>query len=293
MKNYGTLIKKIRTEKGLTQKDIYEGIMTRQTYYLIESNTSMPSFDKFLLILEKLFLSVDEFLSLLDPTVFPNEKFLYQELTELTFNKDKAGLQRLINKVHSLYITTKNKKYLHLQLIAEAMCHEQFHEACFLQTKTLHTIMLPIKEYLLGIDSWHLYELKLLNNSLYCFTLDEAVSLVTLISSKIESSSLSSTTEYQDIKLRIYLNLSFLSLNHQDYSVALHFSKLAIECAQINYRLFERIIAELNCEIAQVLMANQRTTSLRAKELLTLLQSLGFSETFVEYQTILNDNQLE
>lgn len=290
MKNYGTLIKKIRIEKGLSQKDIYEGIMTRQTYYLIESNVSMPSFDKFLLILEKLFLSIDEFLSLLNPTIFPNEKLLYQELAELTLNKDKNGLYLFIKNANRLYKETENKKYWHLQLIAESMFHIHFEEPCLIETKSLEELMLPIKKYLIGIETWHVYELKLLNNSLYCFTLDEAISLVTLIGTKLET--LSYPAEFQDVKLRIYLNLSFLCLKHQNYSAALHFSALAKESAQINYRLFERIVSELNYEIAHSLMEKHECLSPRANQLIQLLQSLDFTETVKEYQEILEENHL-
>lgn len=290
MENYGTLIKKIRIEKSLSQKDIYEGIMTRQTYYLIESNISMPSFDKFLLILEKLFLSIDEFLSLLNPVIFPNEKLLYQELAEFTFKKDKHGLCSFIKRANRFYKKTENKKYLHLQLIAEAMFYINFEEQCFTKTRTLDRLMLPIKKYLIGIETWHLYELKLLNNALYCFTLDEAISLVTLIGSKIEA--LNSTAEYQDVKLRIYLNLSFLCLKRQNYPATLHFSKLAKECALINYRLFERIVAELNYEIANSSMKKHTYLTSRAHQLIQLLQSLDFTATVSEYQEILKDNHL-
>lgn len=277
-------------EKGLSQKDIYEGIMTRQTYYLIESNVSMPSFDKFLLILEKLFLSIDEFLSLLNPTIFPNEKLLYQELAELTFNKDKNGLYLFIKNALRLYKETENKKYWHLQLIAESMFRIHFEEPCLSETKSLEELMLPIKKYLIGIETWHVYELKLLNNSLYCFTLDEAISLVTLIGSKIET--LTYTAEFQDVKLRIYLNLSFLCLKHQNYSAALHFSALAKESAQINYRLFERIVSELNYEIARSSIEKHDCLSPKANQLIQLLQSLDFIETVKEYQEILEENHL-
>lgn len=290
LKNHGTLIKKIRLEKGLSQKDIYEGIMTRQTYYLIESNSSMPSFDKFLLILEKLFITVDEFLNLLDSEHFPTEKTLYHELTKIIFNKNQNELSTLIKKTNQLYKKTNNTKYFHLKLIAQAMFYIHFEKKHFTKMDRLEKLMAPIKDYLTGIDSWYLYELKLLNNTLYCFTLDEAIALVTLISKKIEA--LSQTEEYQDIKLRIYLNLSFLCLKHKSYQSALHFSTLAEENAHINYRLFERIAAEINYELAKALLNKTNHLDEKTHQLINLLKVLDFNEIANEYQKILSENQL-
>ncbi|EOL49312.1 helix-turn-helix domain-containing protein [Enterococcus caccae] len=284
MENYGTLIKKIRQEKGLSQKDIYEGIMTRQTYYLIETNTSMPSFDKFLMILEKLFISVNEFLYILDPEVFPTENYLYHQLSQAVFKKDETRLSLLLDKSQQLYTSTNNKKYLHLNLITQAMTYLNDKQMEPDSLYRLKELMLPIKEYLIGIDKWYLYELKLLNNSLYSFELSEAIALGTLVGKKIDV--LGNMEQYQDIKLRIYLNLSSLCLNRQDYDNVLFFSTLAKENAQTDYRLFEKVIAHLNYEIAQTTKHKQAKNS-NITNYLTILETLGYQKTVLEYKNIL------
>lgn len=290
LNDYGRVLKTIRQGKGLSQKDIYDGIMTRQTYYLIETNRSMPSFDKFLIILEKLFLSVDEFLELLDPTVFPSEDHLYHQLSQTVFEQDGKKLGSFIEKSKQLYKETSNKKYFHLSLITQAMTYLNNQKIMPQNSPPLKELMFPIKEYLIGIDKWYLYELKLLNNSLYCFELSEAIALGTLVGKKIDT--LGSSEQYQEIKLRIYLNISSLCLDHQDYENTMIFSTLAKENAQTYYRLFEVIIANLNYEIAQSSSQKQQVNT-KITNYLAILKTLNCQETVIEYQTILTNNQIQ
>ncbi|WP_086315597.1 hypothetical protein A5821_003097 [Enterococcus sp. 7F3_DIV0205] len=289
MKNYGTLIKKIRQEKGLSQKDIYDGIMTRQTYYLIETNVSMPSFDKFLMILEKLCISVEEFLELLDSEAYPTINHFYHQLSQAVFKKDQKVLDSIIEKSQQLYTTTNNKKFFHLNLITQAMTYATNETSESDALKASKNLMFPIKQYLIGIDKWYLYELKLLNNSLYCFELSEAIALGTLVGKKIDT--LSNIEQYQEIKLRIYLNLSSLCLNYQNYEKTLFFSALAKENAQTDYRLFEMIIANLNYEIAQAAIKKQLMDS-QISHYLTILESLGYQSTVKEYKRFLKNNTI-
>lgn len=289
MKNYGTLLKKIRQDKGLSQKDIYDGIMTRQTYYLIETNVSMPSFDKFLMILEKLFISVEEFLDLLDHESFPPENNLYHQLSQAVFKKDQPVFESLIKETQEIYTMTHNKKYFHLNLVTQAMAFLNKGETDPKAFESSKKLMQPIKHYLVGIDKWYLYELKLLNNSLYCFELHEAIALGSLVGTKIDS--LSTLEQYQEIKLRIYLNLSSLCLNYQDYKNTKLFSTLAKQNAQTDYRLFELLVANLNYEIAQV-ADKKLPVSDHITKYLSILENLNYQETVNEYKKILNKSTL-
>ncbi len=263
--------------------------MTRQTYYLIETNVSMPSFDKFLMILEKLFISVDEFLYLLDPEMCPTEMQLYRQLSQAVFKKDQNMLDSLAEKSQHFYSLTNKQQYFHLNLITQAMSYLNKEPVEAEATNFLNELMQPIKQYLIGIDKWYLYELKLLNNSLYCFELSEAIALGILVGKKIDV--LSHLEQYQDIKLRIYLNLSSLCLNCQDYENTLLFSTLAKENAQNNYRLFETIIAKLNYEIAQTANLKQ-SENLQINHYLTILENLDYKATVLEYKKILRSNAI-
>lgn len=284
LENYGTLIKTIRQEKGLSQKDVYDGIMTRQSYYLIENNISFPAFDKFLLILEKLFLTVNEFLDILDSSLFPNENQLYFQLSQAVLKKDQLTLQLLIRTATQLYQETQNKKYEHFQLIARAMLQLNFPAADHAKLEDCQSLMEPIKNYLLAVDNWYLYELKLLNNALYCFNLSEACSLVLLVVKKIDT--YPQHESYQTIKLKIYLNISFLCLKAREFNQCMFFAKIAKEHAQIRCFLFEAIIATLNFEIAFA-ATSQLTTSKEIEKNLNMLEAMDFTETVKEYRHLL------
>lgn len=285
MYNYGTVLKKIRTDKNFTQKDIYKNIMTRQSYYLLESNKVIPAFNTFLQILEKLLITTEEFLALADLENFPSITHLYSELNESVSKKDTNSLHRLDEKSHYFYLKTKNTKYFHLNLITKAMIQLQLDDRNFTLNTEMDQLMSPIKDFLFGIDSWHFYELNLLNNSLYCFSIDEAISLALLVVDKSEN--LDSLVTSQKIKLTIYINLSFLCLKHNRYEDTKIFSSYAKENSQINHYLLEKIIANLNYQISKSVLTTQNKDH-EINKYLNLLETLDYHNIVQDYRVLIS-----
>ena len=60
-KEFGDVLKEIRVDRGYSQQYVAEGIMGQSAYSKIERNEIEPTFRKWLAILEKLNVSVDEF----------------------------------------------------------------------------------------------------------------------------------------------------------------------------------------------------------------------------------------
>ncbi|MFT8950240.1 MAG: helix-turn-helix transcriptional regulator, partial [Liquorilactobacillus hordei] len=61
MNNIGPLIKKIRTDKNLTQKNVSSGIMSRSHLSELENGKYFPSYEKMLGLLQNLDISLMEF----------------------------------------------------------------------------------------------------------------------------------------------------------------------------------------------------------------------------------------
>ncbi|EUJ45931.1 helix-turn-helix domain-containing protein [Listeria riparia] len=60
--NFGETIKKIRTDKNLTQTQLSEGILARNHLSQVENNNYVPAYDKFFSLLDRLNVTFEEFL---------------------------------------------------------------------------------------------------------------------------------------------------------------------------------------------------------------------------------------
>jgi transcriptional regulator with XRE-family HTH domain len=184
MNNYGTIIRSIREEKGLSQKYIYEGIVSRQAYYLIESNLSIPSLDNFLKILERLNISFNDFLYLLNSEHFPSDKELYDKLILLKAKNDSQSFKTFIQQMENSFLDTSNEKYRHFSCIAKATFLYLFPSDSDKNNHELEHFIEPIKNYLLEIETWYLYELRLLHLSLFGFSLKNLEVLENLLTAR-------------------------------------------------------------------------------------------------------------
>ncbi|MBC1474584.1 helix-turn-helix transcriptional regulator [Listeria grandensis] len=52
--NFGETIKKIRTDKNLTQAQLSEGILARNHLSQVENNNYFPAYDKFFSLIDRL-----------------------------------------------------------------------------------------------------------------------------------------------------------------------------------------------------------------------------------------------
>ena len=61
VKDFGDVLKEIRIDRGYSQQYVADGIMGQSAYSKVERSEIEPTFRKWLAILEKLNISVEEF----------------------------------------------------------------------------------------------------------------------------------------------------------------------------------------------------------------------------------------
>lgn len=101
---FGKTIKKIRTEKGLTQKSVAEGIVTLSYYSRIEREISEPTVSVFLKILHRLNLEFDEFMFIHKNYRESSDEKLWFTLTELYH----SGNIEALRKYKEFFLTRSN-----------------------------------------------------------------------------------------------------------------------------------------------------------------------------------------
>lgn len=159
MENIGQLLKIIRIQKGLTQKDVSNNIMSTQQISNIENNRTNISIHNLVEILKKMNISPGEVYKYLDKDN-PQIEFL-KDLSHIVHNEDISKLDLFINKYSAIEPSTNNVAIKHNLIL---LIH---YKARFLNsfiTDELYSIDI-ITEYLMRVDPWSLYEINLFLNA--------------------------------------------------------------------------------------------------------------------------------
>lgn len=112
--NFGATIKKIRTDKNLTQKELSDGILTRSHLSQIETNNYFPSYDKFFLLLDRLNVVFEEFLFIQNDQKIQFKQQIRSKISEAANLNDIEKLKKFGH--HSSRFTHKNRRYYLLSL---------------------------------------------------------------------------------------------------------------------------------------------------------------------------------
>ena len=115
---HGEFIKKIRQEKHLTQKELAEGILSKNFLSKFERGESKITSEIFLNLLERLNVSLDEFEQLV--TSKHSQKEFLQKLDTFKSQKDVYLLENLKVEEKQLFQSDRNRRHLHNQILVEA-----------------------------------------------------------------------------------------------------------------------------------------------------------------------------
>lgn len=112
---YGQTIRKIRKDKGLTQKDVCQGVVTLSYYSRIERNISTPTIDIFMEIIKNLNVRLEEFMYIHNDYQKALKDQTWFEITELYH----AGNMKSLEDYKTAILTGKlpHEEEITIQLI--------------------------------------------------------------------------------------------------------------------------------------------------------------------------------
>ena len=169
MKNYGQTLKTIREDLLLTQIDMSAGIMSQSNYSKVEKGEIDIPFSKMIDLLNRLGMSVDEFLYIhRDYTKNPGNQL--KRLNQLNAG-DKQSILKNMNELKSEQNLSKRGQ--ELLLIYEALLLVLKNDYSAASNKVLK-IWSRLEKY----DNWYLNDIRLINSILYLFPIDTAESIV-------------------------------------------------------------------------------------------------------------------
>lgn len=158
--NIGQTIKTIRLNKNIKVNNLYSSLLSRQAALKFESGASDTTVSKFLIILDRLNLSLEEFQSLYLSS--DNKNFYYTtQYINLFYKKDIEALKSLSKEAEIEYKKTNLEKFNHYSALTLLMID-------YLSNKeeTNHLALKVIVDYLFTCEEWGYYEITLFTNSL-------------------------------------------------------------------------------------------------------------------------------
>ncbi|MGM0123164.1 hypothetical protein IGI37_000530 [Enterococcus sp. AZ194] len=248
MNEFGRIIRHLRLERSMTQKELSNGILSRSHLSELERGHYFCSYDKLLLILRKLNINLLEFDSLLDNSVF-KEELLFQSESVQSINshnleKIEASYKKLNSYIDNL--DSPSMRLKHLRLLYLAVFDYNKHGK--INTPEKYE---SISVYLLSIDNWNFYELNLLNNFLFIFQPNVLTTISKKLLYKLDQDN-HNNMNHKQILIKTLINISDLYLKSGDYSYSKKFSKKAYELSLKNNMLFEYSLSKINYYLANI-----------------------------------------
>ncbi|MBC2177599.1 helix-turn-helix domain-containing protein [Listeria booriae] len=286
--NFGATIKKIRKDKNLTQKELADGILTRSHLSQIETNNYFPSYDKFFLLLDRLNVTFEEFLFVQNSKKIQTKQHIRLQISEAANLTDMEKLKNLAITTKDLYDKTANITYYHYMLISEALISYNINHTI---TDDMVQFVAPIKKYLLEMDNWYLYELKLFSSIIFSLTLEEVQIFSRTVLKQLDN--FHYFTEYQHTEQHIRLNLSTLCLEYEDFEAAKNLAEKAIEMAKKYTLVYEKICSEMNHAIACIKLGEEGNSYEVIKKNMLIMNYLEFENLSKHFSKFLQKFEIE
>lgn len=211
MENYGKTLKKIRKSLSFTQTDISRGIMSQSNYSKVEKGEIDIPFSKMIDLLNRLGMSVDEFLYVhRDYTKNPGNQL--KRLKQLNAG-DEENILKNIEELKA----TKNLSQRDQELL---LIYEAFLLVLKNDYKAASEKVLRIWKRLEKHDNWYLYDIRLINSILYLFPVDVAESIVDLALKRLND--YKNFRNLNQLAANLQINFLLLLIENKKYNTALN-----------------------------------------------------------------------
>lgn len=211
MENYGKTLKKIRESLSFTQTDISAGIMSQSNYSKVEKGEIDIPFSKMIDLLNRLGMTVDEFLYVhRDYTKNPGNQL--KRLKQLNAG-DEENILKNIEELKA----TKNLSQRDQELL---LIYEAFLLVLKNDYKAASEKVLRIWKRLEKHDNWYLYDIRLINSILYLFPSDVAESIVNLALKRLKY--YKNFRNLNQLAANLQINFLLLLIDNKKYDTALN-----------------------------------------------------------------------
>ena len=160
MENFGAVLKDIRISKNFRLKDLSCNEISESTISRFENGITKLSINHFYILLNRLEISFSEFEELVH-CYYSKKECLFEKLEHAVNSSDIFLLQELVDEIELKERHEKSICNYHIKLIAEQQIN-RLANLPYNSSKCNELI-----KYLLSVDNWMEYELKIFYNSVF------------------------------------------------------------------------------------------------------------------------------
>lgn len=253
----GSTLKIIRDSKGLSQNQFCTNILSRSFYSKVENNQSNISSDLLLSLLKNVNVTLGEFEYIQNNYTLNTDFQLIAKIKQTLYNEN---ISELLTIIETLKNSAKQEEQFYL-VISSNYIHLLTHE------KINHQELEDVRQYLLDIPTWQMYEFKLF---LLCAPLFTTQSLLWFTQQLVKSFEKNKNyTGYiqEFIQVLIHLSTALLAENMTDD--AYYYLQLARTYSRGNLYMYENLLITL---LEKIRLYNKG--SIKEKEEITHLLEL-------------------
>ncbi|UHP10909.1 Rgg family transcriptional regulator [Listeria marthii] len=281
---YGELIREVRLSKGLTQKEVYTGIISKSYAIGFEKGKHDITLGLFEEILKRVMLSSDEFFYMNRGFSLAEEDNFWYKFAQAANQKDLTELETL----HDAILQQKGER----ATLREAIVHSriEINKQLLLNNKFDVSIVSDedkavIQTYLWKVQSWTLEEIRIFANSVDYFEEDVQIYFFQLVLKSIEK------YKHYDRGKKVFSTLltniteELIARNQLDYATQLleilYELSASHDCAfyRIMHNYYQGLIWMKSEQVEQGLHQSQRAVQ--------ILNELNYEPLAILYQTLL------
>ncbi|MGX7264752.1 helix-turn-helix domain-containing protein [Enterococcus crotali] len=272
MPHFGKTIKSIRISRAISQEELCRGVMSRSNLSRFENQLYIPSFDKVLKLLDRLTVTLDEFIYI-DRNFLPSRyDHYYQKLVKAENYQNKKELQVVSKQIAEN--KEESTEFYELFLLSQLALIDN-NLTAVLTLEEITTYMRPI---LFNLENWLFFDFRRLNNFLRLFDVEEAIFLYDRAIK--EFAKYEGFTKENNIKIHLSLNMGQLLLDAELPEKAIFYLRKAKQYSQQKNKVYQELISDIFIE--KILHGKgERYRNRSYSDLTDLLLELGY-ESFVQ-----------
>ncbi|ELY0461694.1 helix-turn-helix domain-containing protein [Listeria innocua] len=235
MQKIGKTLKKVRMAQNLTQKDLIGEDLARSTLEKIENGKRNPSYDKIILICEKMNTSLPEIIYIHNDYKLSEKESLIHDFKNLRHSLLPKPLESLLFKLNEYLSKQDDRQIVELKAVVEAMIifnnTQNFSDA-------LETVEF-IWERLEKLDDWLEFDILILSHLFFIFEIETAKHIINRLLVQMKKYSL--YRHHYRLEMGLMINIATFFRHSYEILEAEPFIIKGIELAKKN----ENTIVEL------------------------------------------------
>ncbi|TGA98278.1 XRE family transcriptional regulator [Sporolactobacillus shoreae] len=272
----GELIRKIRMDKGMTQSETSKGILSRSHLSELEHNNYYPTYDKMILLINRLGLSLEEFEDELHQKEFYFEDYYIKRTNDLSTRSKIDELATFLENEFTEEIASRSLRLYHKRLNMLGLVDYVQHKG-----QVNSDLYQPIFNYLLKCQNWRSYEVTLLSNAIFLAEYFVAKVLAKQFLTKFHNDWNHSVAH----KIPVFFNnLSEMALMNQEPNNALNYCAISRSYTVKNHDLYNQLIGNITAHMANCILLIGKEDEI-VKDL-QLFIHLGYEDTADYYHNL-------